>query len=1400
MNQEFDKKNIKVTNNYKKWAYAAATTGILITGAQAVRNTESHTILAKADAASAAPTTSTTQQASDTSTGNAQSTSTDTAQATTGTTNGSSSADSQAPASFLLHVINYHNQSGDSATIKVYTNGKKTINIYKDVINADWESGGQAIRNDTLFNFIQTSWKKHLWEGNLDLPKSGDLDATKGTLSVYDLEMHQMNINYVDGAGNVYSKDSYNVLYDPTLTSGNIDISSSTTAFSKDNPNTLLDQNNTIVKTQQAPISESTVNINFSYVNTIKVKDSSGNLHDVTLNSPTKNMTAAQVQSQVLAASQKSPSFTVDSHADYKDISDLSNMTDSDKQVKNLYTKNVNVIDNNGNVHQLTVSSNDSSMSADQVKAQVNAALAANNLSVNPNTQFDAISDMTSNNAYSVDGSNATNNPYKKSIDVTDSNGNHHTVQLNSGNKTLSAADVQQQVAAALQKDGNATVNPNTKFSDVDLSNQSANSSIDGSNATNNPYKKTVNVTDSEGKTHQVTLNSENKTLSAADVQQQVAAALQKDGNAAVNPNTKFSDVDLSNQSANSDVDGSNVTNNPYKKTVDVIDSEGKSHKVTLNSENKTLSAADVQQQVAAALQKDGNAAVNPNTKFSDVDLTNANANSDINGSDTTNNKYKKTITVADANGVAHQVVLNSNDSTELTADQVKAQVNKQLANYGAAVNQYTNFSNVDLTNQSAKDNIDGSDVTNNPYNKTITVTDSDGKKHQIKLNSATKSMTAAQVEDQVNNQLPSGSKVNPNTHYQDIADLNSPDSVSVDGSDQTNNRYRKTVTVTDSDGNQYQVTLNSDTKTSLTSEEVKDQVAKALANENAHVNANTSFPSVNLNDSQQNQNVNEDANSNIDGSDVTNNPNKKTVTVIDSDGKTHKVTLNSDGKVLSASDVQKQVAAALQKDGNAVVNPHTQFSDVDLTNANANNDINGSDAANNKYKKAVTVTDTDGVAHQVVLNSDDSATLTPDKVKEEINKQLANYGVSVNPNTTFSSVDLTDKASNSVDGSDVTNNPFKKTVKVTDSNGVDHEVVLNGTSSSLTSDQVKSEVNKQLANYGVSVNPNTSFNSVDLNNKDKNDNVDGSDATNNPYKKVITVVYADGNTHEVKLNGATAQLSKDKVKEQVEKALATYGAKLNDRTNFTDVDLSDNNTVVLDGSDSTNNPYKKNVTVIDSTGKKYQVVLNGTQNTLTSDQVRDEVNKALAKYGAKVNANTKFHSVDLSNGSENDNVDGSDVTNTPVISNGDSQNTNSQNINKDSNKNSKKKNKKHSKIVESHKNNSGKSDQPSGTISTSSSQNGASSYSSVENTNGTQGNVDQNDGVADKKSSKKVKKQHAKKSDEVTTSDSKKKAKTTKKNDNNEKIRDIIVGIISAIIASVLAIFGLKRHKDNDK
>lgn len=49
MNQEFDKKNVKLSKNYKKWAYAAAATGILVTGAQAaIHNTESHTILAKA--------------------------------------------------------------------------------------------------------------------------------------------------------------------------------------------------------------------------------------------------------------------------------------------------------------------------------------------------------------------------------------------------------------------------------------------------------------------------------------------------------------------------------------------------------------------------------------------------------------------------------------------------------------------------------------------------------------------------------------------------------------------------------------------------------------------------------------------------------------------------------------------------------------------------------------------------------------------------------------------------------------------------------------------------------------------------------------------------------------------------------------------------------------------------------------------------------------------------------------------------------------------------------------------------------------------------------------------------------------------------------------------------------
>lgn len=48
MNQESDKKNVKLSKNYKKWAYAAAATGILVTGAQAIHNTESHTILAKA--------------------------------------------------------------------------------------------------------------------------------------------------------------------------------------------------------------------------------------------------------------------------------------------------------------------------------------------------------------------------------------------------------------------------------------------------------------------------------------------------------------------------------------------------------------------------------------------------------------------------------------------------------------------------------------------------------------------------------------------------------------------------------------------------------------------------------------------------------------------------------------------------------------------------------------------------------------------------------------------------------------------------------------------------------------------------------------------------------------------------------------------------------------------------------------------------------------------------------------------------------------------------------------------------------------------------------------------------------------------------------------------------------
>lgn len=48
MKQEFDKKNVKLSKNYKKWAYAAAATGILITGAEAVHNTEAHTILAYA--------------------------------------------------------------------------------------------------------------------------------------------------------------------------------------------------------------------------------------------------------------------------------------------------------------------------------------------------------------------------------------------------------------------------------------------------------------------------------------------------------------------------------------------------------------------------------------------------------------------------------------------------------------------------------------------------------------------------------------------------------------------------------------------------------------------------------------------------------------------------------------------------------------------------------------------------------------------------------------------------------------------------------------------------------------------------------------------------------------------------------------------------------------------------------------------------------------------------------------------------------------------------------------------------------------------------------------------------------------------------------------------------------
>lgn len=55
MKQEFDKKNVKLSKNYKKWAYAAAATGILITGAEAVHNTEAHTILAYAAKKSSVP-------------------------------------------------------------------------------------------------------------------------------------------------------------------------------------------------------------------------------------------------------------------------------------------------------------------------------------------------------------------------------------------------------------------------------------------------------------------------------------------------------------------------------------------------------------------------------------------------------------------------------------------------------------------------------------------------------------------------------------------------------------------------------------------------------------------------------------------------------------------------------------------------------------------------------------------------------------------------------------------------------------------------------------------------------------------------------------------------------------------------------------------------------------------------------------------------------------------------------------------------------------------------------------------------------------------------------------------------------------------------------------------------
>ncbi|KPN84141.1 LPXTG cell wall anchor domain-containing protein [Apilactobacillus kunkeei] len=1236
MKQSFDNnKNSNRSKISKKWIYAAAVTGVLITGAKAAQNTDNRPIDVKAATTNNNNNTSNTSnnsasQSSTTSSDNGTSSasSNSTAQGSTsnsGSSNSTSSNDANATKTVKVVVYNVMNPS-DYVPFDVTVPYDSTVLDLKKIPYPNQNSG-----NSSIYDFMISNW-------GVD-PESISTNPTieddgNGNYSARFSDYHiktDKTFNFVDS--------NQNVAYSKTIQANNdapydiSDVLNSVPSY------LVLDPTNDMVKTHSFRAQESapeTYTINVNYQKTLSIDDDNNNPTGMKARFTSNSSTLTADQFKARLAGQ---GFQV---VNPNDLPDPINFANSDsyaiKLIKNSLP--ISFIDQHGNV---VYSTNLPSSAINQPVSIKDVLNTVTKKGVTPDSNNSIVSNQAVPAFYKDQSvkinvnapvSNLTINFVDKSTgkivdslqkdSVTDFDNISIADKVNSlksQNYAPELSSLSSQFNSQTYDNFQAQYVLNPAIKDEGNGNHVATIYVDSTVATPSNTNKTgegyaMKFKDANGNPIALTVNSANPTIAPKELQKALADQgytlsqddINKLGDTLVDLTKNNGDTGLTiAPNANS--------NSVYPKTVSFVDADGttKTAIVNIKSDNPSMDT----NALAKALADQGytltdaeKAKLGQNTDLNSTDPIEVTPNADA----TKTKSYPQSLTYTDGNGQTHDVSVSINSKTPTMSkdDYIKALEDK-------------GYKLTDDQKNKLSDSVDLSAITtplvianpNAPTSYQLTVVLPDGTNSKVNINSKSSTIDKDDLAKELAAQ---GYALADNAGVTYPLDLTKDNSINVKPNAQAVTNYPQTVKVANEDGtftnktvyvpsangslsaSEYVKAMLDNGYTVANPSALSDPLSVAVDNVNPVVIPNASAHAVQLNVKQ-------------------------------SDGTTKEITVNvgSQNSYLNKSDFVNAVSAQ----GYTISDMDSLPASVDLSAGKAY------DATPNASSYTNTLNSSDGNKSPVVKHD------TPLITKQDLIKQLKDQGLNVSDTDKLNDVlNLTNsddmkKVASLIEGFTT----YKMNVGVV---GTGDTISVSGNSKTISKQDF---INRVEADGYKLMNPDALNDTLDLTNPDdfkgliiaKAGNVEGNrNESNTSYSQDVKIA---GSNDTVKVESQNKTMTKD----EFVKYLDAKGYKVADESKLPETidltkPLSDIELVSNKDQSSSNNDADKNQASNDNDADKGQASITyaqdfkvaGSNDTIKVESqnetmTKDEFVKYLNDKGYKVADESKLpETIDL--------------------------------------------------------------------------------------------------------------------------------------------------------------------------